>query len=363
MANTRLLNINSSLFVESSLEIESNKISDLETEIRGITNNIWPRPIFMVDKELMDIICPPELKRYYDPEKIKENIDRHTKGERRSNTLDKRDGFPWREILGEGIEVPAEGDISLYFQNFWGVYLHTISPINFDEILKALEKQKSNNKSYYENIIRVIEDLKGNKISEPFIFICPERIKPFAQKLGTSGASVLGHMKDFKLVLKYVIYKCVCYHYFNPNINISGTWTRLVNNSLATFFSLRSLEEQESKVATLFLNRGSVEDRTYECWEKLTPSKITREINIWLVKWSLGEPAISTSHDSQIYSKLHKNAHKTSLQPTLNSDKYSFEFIEQYNNYIASNNGILNDGVEFWEQIAWNLLLAWRNIS
>jgi len=106
-----------------------------------------------------------------------------------------------------------------------------------------------------------------------------------------------------------------------------------------------------------------VEDRTYECWEKLTPSKITREINIWLVKWSLGESAISTSHDTQIYSKLHKNALKTSLQPTLNSDKYSFEFIEQYNNYIASNSGILNDGGEFWEQIAWNLLLSWRNIS
>jgi hypothetical protein len=361
MAITKLININSGLVNLSTEEIETNKILELEMEISGVTDSVWPRPIYMVNKDLMDIICPPELKKYYDPEKIKENIDNHKGKKKKSETIDHQDEYPWGEIFGNGLDVPAEGEIALFFQNFWGVYIHKLGSDTFQSIIDILKKKRTEDDTYYKNVMLEIASLYAKQ--EPFIFICPERMKPFAERLGTSGASVLGYKRDFKLVLKYVCFKCVCFHYFHPSINNTNTWTRLVSHSLATFFSLRSLEEQESKVASMFLNRGSVEDRTYECWEKLTPSKITREINIWLVKWSLGQPAISTAHDSPIYSKLHKTATKSTLQPTLNSDEYSFEFRDQYNYYLNTNNRILNDGTAFWEKIAWNLLLSWRNMS
>lgn len=359
---SKIYNINSTLYDVVNKEIASNKISDIETEINLVTGNIWPRDIFLVNKELMDFLCPPELKQYYDPKRIKENIDRILKrGKDKSNNLDSR--FSWEEIIGHGIEIPLEGEIPLYFQNFWGIYCNTISDADFAEIRVEVKKQLPQNWDYYAKILDNIDDLRSRKVMGPFIFICPERIKPFSERLGLSGASLLGPKRDFKLVLKYVIYKCVCYHYFHPNVNVYPFWTKLVNHSLATFFSLRSLDDQERTPATIFLNRGSLEDCTYLCWEKLAPSKITMEINIWLVKWKLGEPAISTSHDSQIFSKLHKMATKKNLQPTLNLATYSFDYFDQYNQFKSDNLRILNDGAMFWEDVAWKLLLAWKNIT
>jgi hypothetical protein len=359
MANTKLININSDLVNLSTREIETNKISELEMEIGGVTDAVWQRPIYMVNKDLMDIICPPELKIYYDPEKIKENIDKLNKEKKKDETSNFQEGFPWGKIFGDGMTVPAEGEIPIFFQNFWGVYIHKLESGTFQRISDILKKKRIEDDTYYKNVMLEIASLYAKQ--EPFIFICPERMKPFAERL--SSVSVLGYKRDFRLVLKYVCFKCVCFHYFHPSINNTDTWTRLVSHSLATFFSLRALEEQESRVASMFLNRGSIEDRTYEFWEKHARGGINREINIWLVKWSLGEPAISTAHDSPIYSNLYRKATKMTLQPTLNSDKYSFDFMDQYENFASTNSSILNDGAAFWENIASHLLLAWRNMN
>lgn len=367
MIRNKIYNINSTLYDVVNHEIFSNKISDIETEIIPKTENIWPNPIFLVDKDLMDFLCPPELKQYYDPKRIKENIDRFLKkdkdkGKDRSKLSDET--FPWDEIIGHGIEIPKDGDIPLYFQNFWGIYCNAISDSDFNEILIELNLQLPQNRDYYSDIINFINDLKIRKEMGPFIFICPERIKSFSDLLGTSIVSKLGPINDFKLVLKYVIYKCVCYHFFHPNVRLYDFWTKLVSHSLATFYSLRLLEDRERRPMEFLLNRCSIEDYVYLCWNELAPPpKISTEINIWLVKWRLGEPAISTTHESKLFSSLHKKATKKPLRPTLNLNTYSFNNINQYSQFKNDNSIILNDGAKFWEDVAKKLLLTWNNIS
>lgn len=307
-----MININANIphkYSASDLEnlVRLNRVCHLP-EYQDHPNSILERSTFLINKELMDTIYPPEKRRSLNKDCLKDLLSLAEKRRREQveseleaeleaglEAMKKRgcrgrvdselEAVKERTRMNERSEEP-ENDFWRSIYECWqenhriiaeGVYVPDVTPY-----LKSVLKGHSH--KFYpllESTERIYEKLNLSKDPRMFfprgasaIFICPERCINVGNN--TSG---LSGKKIFDIRFSKVFYHELA-HYFidHPKHNkkrsqgskpyYGNPWSKIIEESMANAFSLTFISHLHQNFAREAMDRQPLEYTLYPYWEK-----------------------------------------------------------------------------------------------
>jgi hypothetical protein len=296
----------------------------------GFLDNIAQRvPVYLVDRDLMDTVCPPQIRPRVKPERLQEMI-RSFEEEYRTQLAPTSNGsrpyWGWRdnitvaaERLGQLVEQEVQGSSVVHFR---AVYCQSLSPGVAEEIERRTkiripftnylgENRQSRMRSL--NGVPTLGDLNnyqkvfgrlGQITSDPVItgfqsiieehrqmiprsksiLICMERIVQVASRIKeTSDHRSLSLNTLVGIIFSAYLIRELVHAYLNTDSYWYYTpWVQVLEKGLIAAYTMSCFKDEQSKaVVRSHLSRQPLEYKGFVCFEHFTRPELQDLLRVW----------------------------------------------------------------------------------
>lgn len=320
-------NINSVLFDSNSDTLFRLSIYHLEQRLEQLNQSFWRSPIYLVDKTLMDLISPPEKRMGI-------NI----------NSLNSCNFY-------EGFQFPEQE----YYRSSaivgLGVYC---SLFNHQDFIRMIDEKYTAIANYFRYSFK--------SISDPCIFVCPERI--LGNSYGKTKRVTKSTLKSFEVLFLAVCVHEIAHFYMDYSrhsgkqepmpIIVNESCCKLIEESFANVFAWSQFEDRaERRIVESFMDTQPVEYSMYRYWikKKKTKKCLPFLISSWLNRVDPFVDEFAFEYYDEIFDS---NLMSTENYTELRCKKLDFEFEKNrgWNSFIKSRSVDAN----FWESVGRSML-------
>ena len=259
-------------------------------------------PIYLIDPPLMDIIYPPERKRFIGPDCAERVLEGFEEGQEEEGPFD-MDSLEdlvdkwiedlekfWNrleeclEVFEEPSYLPEEYDHDSNAPDEYYGYLgpdsrlQTLPSASNQPVGRPRRKRRklfSAMGAYFASVplrvVKAIEEHCGVTIGTgPTIFICPEKVERSAKQLFQKSRGISEGWL-FRFVFAYILIHELAHAFMDGGLASPRPWERIIEESLANAYAFSRLSfaggQMRNKEASVFLTEVGSQPLAYQGWE------------------------------------------------------------------------------------------------